>query len=101
MSKVYPIFTAESHKAAGGVEKAKYIITKTIMEVAGMTHAEFDHYCVFEVTHNQVCLLVKDIEVAKRIRNWKRLVSNILRGHKNNRQLSGYMFHSAHQSRTI
>lgn len=101
MTKAYPFFTIECPRQVGGTSRAASIITNTICEIGGLNQKEFDELCVLETTHDQVCLLVKNEAEVKRIRTWKHLINNILWGHKRNRQISGYMFHSAHQSRIV
>jgi len=99
--KVYPIFTVESPKQAGGSERAKEIIINTVMNVGGINRAEFNAQCLLDVVNGQVCLLVKDEPLMKRVRSWKHNINNILWGHRKNRQLSGFMFHSASSPRYI
>lgn len=99
--KAYPIITVECPSQAGGVDRAKSIIAKMISQVGGLSDEEFNKECKFEVTHNQVCVLIPDHKTAKRIVSWKHNMNNTMWGYRRNRQVSGYMFHSINQTRNI
>jgi len=99
--RAYPILTIECPSQAGGVKKAQEIVANMVMKVGGLDFSEFNQLCVIELVHDQICLLIPGEVLAKRVRRWKHQMNNILWNHKRNRQVSGYMFHSAHKLRTV
>ena len=99
--KAYPILTIECPSQAGGATRAKDILTQTICQVGGLNLKEFNALCVMDTIDNQVCLLIINEETAQRVRRWKTHMTTIIHAHKRKRQVSGYMFHSAHRLRTV
>jgi hypothetical protein len=101
LNKLYLVATIECPIQVGGTDHAKQVLTRILSTVGGMSQESIDEKCILEVTDNNVLLLTNSKAVAKRMHGWRVSITSILKGLIKQRKLSGYMFHSIHNPRTI
>lgn len=101
MNKLYLIATIECPTQVGGTIFAKKVLNRILSTIGGMDQPSIDAKCKFEMTDNNVLLMTSCKVLAKRMHSWRVSIKSVLRGLENQRKLSGYMFHSIHNPRTV